>query len=228
MADRAALAAVAERARPVALAREHILAVHEALVPLLPDGGLRRGTVVAVGGVAANTLALAVAAAPSAAGSWVGVVGMPGLGLVAAAEVGVALERLLLVASPPPSEWATVVATLVDGVDVVLVRLPRGARTGEVRRLQARARQRGVVLVAVGPVGPLEADVSLAATGEEWVGLDAGAGHLQGRRVEVVATGRRAAGRARRVTLWLPDADGQVRADDTAPVVALTGTGRAG
>ena len=218
--DPTALAAAAQRARPVALAREHVLPVVDALSPVLPDAGLRRGTVLAVGGSAATSLALALAAAPSVAGSWVGAVGMPSLGLLAASELGVALERLLLVAPPPPAEWATVVATLIDGVDVVLVRLPRSVRTGEARRLQARARQRGAVVIVVGPAGALEADVTLAGDEEEWVGLAAGAGHLQGRRVGVVTVGRRAAARHRRVALWLPDADGRVRADE-APVVPL-------
>ncbi|HEY1282321.1 MAG TPA: hypothetical protein VGF22_21755 [Acidimicrobiales bacterium] len=224
--DHTALAAAAQRARPVALAREHVLPVLDALAPVLPDAGLRRGTVVAVGGAAATSLALAVAAAPSVAGSWVGAVGMPSLGLLAAAELGVALERLLLVAAPPPGEWTTVVATLIDGVDVVLVRLPRSVRTGEARRLQARARQRGAVLIAVGPAHPLEPDVTLAVEDEEWTGLDAGTGHLQGRRVGVVAVGRRAAARHRRLALWLPDADGRVRADEASVVpLPLRGAG---
>jgi hypothetical protein len=222
--DRAALATAAERARPVALAREHVLSVLPVLAPLLPDGALRRGTTLAVEGAAARSLALALAAGPSAAGSWVGVVSLPSLGLAAAAEVGVALERLLLVAAPPPAEWATVVATLVDGVDVVVVGLPRWVRVGEARRLQARVRQRGAVLVVVGAPGPLEVEVGMVADGAQWVGLDAGAGHLQGRRVMVAATGRRAASRSRRVALWLPDGEGRVRADDEATVVPLRGT----
>jgi hypothetical protein len=222
--DRVALATAAERARPVALAREHVVSVLPALAPLLPDGALRRGTTLAIEGPADRSLALALAAGPSAAGSWVGVVSLPSLGLAAAAEVGVALERLLLVASPPPAEWATVVATLVDGVDVVVVGLPRWVRAGEARRLQARVRQRGAVLVVVGSPGPLEAEVGLAAEGAQWVGVTDGAGHLQGRRVVVAATGRRAAARSRRVALWLPDGEGRVRVDDDATVVSLRGT----
>jgi hypothetical protein len=222
--NRAALAMAAERARPVALARENVVPVVPALAPLLPDGALRRGTTLAIEGPAARSLALALAAGPSAAGSWVGVVSLPSLGLAAAAEVGVALERLLLVASPPPTEWATVVATLVDGVDVVVVGLPRWVRAGEARRLQARVRQRGAVLVVVGSPGLLEAEVGLAAEEAQWVGVTDGAGYLQGRRVVVAATGRRAAARSRRVALWLPDSEGRVRVDDDATVVPLRGT----
>jgi hypothetical protein len=208
----------------VAPARAQVVPVLRALAPLLPDAALRRGTTLAIEGPAARSLALALAAGPSAAGSWVGVVSLPSLGLAAAAEVGVALERLLLVASPPPAEWATVVATLVDGVDIVVVGLPRWVRAGEARRLQARVRQRGAVLVVVGSPGPLEAEVGLAAEGAQWVGVTNGAGYLQGRRVVVAATGRRAAARSRRVALWLPDSEGRVRVDDDATVVPLRGT----
>jgi hypothetical protein len=226
--DQTALAAAAEQARPIALAREHVLGVLDALAPLLPDAGLRRGTTLAVGGPAASSLALALVAGPTVAGSWAGAVGMPSLGLLAASEMGVALERLLLVADPPSAEWATVVATLVDGVDIVLVRPPGSVRMGDARRLQARARQRGAVVIVVGPVGTLEPDLTMAIEEEVWVGLEAGAGHLQGRRVTVVASGRRAAARPRRLALWLPDADGHVRIHDAAEVVPLRGAEQAG
>src|SRR5438045_2983301 len=80
---------VAARARPVALAREHVLPVLEPLQTLLPDG-LRRGSTVAVG---STSLALALAAGPSAAGSWTAAAGVPALGLTAAAELGVSPGR---------------------------------------------------------------------------------------------------------------------------------------
>ncbi len=81
------------------------------------------------------------------------------------------------------------------------------------------------MLVVVGATGPLEPELGFVAAVEGWVGLEEGAGHLQGRRVVVEATGRRAAARPRRLALWLPDADGHVRVDDTATVVALRGAG---
>jgi hypothetical protein len=218
------LAVAAERARPVALAGERLVPVLPVLQPLLPHGALQRGTTLAVSGNAACSLALATVAGASAAGSWVAMVGLPSLGLAAAAEMGVALERLLLVAQPPLREWGMVMATLIDGVDIVVVRLASSVRAGDARRLQARVRQRGSVLVVIGGGGPLEADVRWTTTVEGWVGLDDGAGHLQGRRVVVEAGGRRAAARARRVALWLPDSEGGVRADDSGTVVALRGT----
>ena len=125
----------AARARPVALAREHVLPVLEPLQPLLPEG-LRRGSTVAVGD--STSLALALLAGPSGNGSWAAAVGVSNLGLAAAAELGVALDRLVVVADPPSESWATVVATLVDALDVVLLRARRRVSGGDARRLIAR------------------------------------------------------------------------------------------
>ena len=202
------LAEVAERARPVALAREQVLPVLPALETLLPDG-LRRGSTVAVAG--STALALALLAGPVQAGSWVAAAGVSSLGLAAASELGVALDRLVLVADPPADVWSTVVATLVDAFDVVLVR-PR-ARANDARRLAARARERGAVLVVLGgPDGawPEAPEVRLAITASEWVGLGDGHGHLRARRVRVEVDGRRGAARQRRADLWLPAPSGGV------------------
>jgi hypothetical protein len=189
------------------LADERLLPVVPALQPLLPGQGLRRGTTVAVGRSAA--LALALVAGASAAGSWVAAVGLPDLGIVAAAESGIALERLTLVPAPGPRSWATVVAALLDAVDVVLVRSPAGLPAGQARRLAARARERGAVLVPLG-AWSAPADLRLAVVASDWHGLGQGHGSLQARRVEVVATGRGAATRERRLPLWLPAPDGTI------------------
>jgi hypothetical protein len=207
------LAEVAQRARPVALAREQVLSVLPPFEAVLP-GGLRRGSTVGVGG--STSLALALLAGPVQAGSWVAAVGVSSLGLAAASELGVSLDRLVLVAEPPTDAWATVVATLVDAFDAVLVRPHRSAKAADARRLAARARERGAVLVVLDGHGrddrawPEAPDVRLAITASEWVGLGAGHGHLRARRVTVEADGRRGAARPRRADLWLPAAGGGV------------------
>ncbi|HSH23439.1 MAG TPA: hypothetical protein VK975_05180, partial [Acidimicrobiales bacterium] len=179
-------------ARPVALAREQLLPVLAPLEPLLIDGGLRRGGTVSVeGACGGTTLALALGAAVSGAGSWVAAVGLPALGLAAAAELGVALERMVVVSHPPAQAWATVVAALVDAVDLVWVGLPRRMTSDDARRLAARARERGSVLVPlVPPAGsgwPQAVDVRLVVGSPTWVGpAGDGAGRLEARRVEVV------------------------------------------
>jgi hypothetical protein len=189
------------------LADERLLPVLPALRPLLPHQGLRRGTTVAVARSAA--LALALVAGASAAGSWVAAVGLPDLGIVAAAETGIALERLALVPVPGARAWPTVVAAFLDAVDVVLVRSPAGLPAAPARRLAARARERGAVLVPLGAWSE-PADLRLAVTSSDWHGLGQGHGSLRARRVEVVASGRGAAARERRVLLWLPSPDGTI------------------
>ncbi|MDQ2754472.1 MAG: hypothetical protein M3R71_02860, partial [Actinomycetota bacterium] len=135
--------------RPVALAGDRLLELSDALAPLFSDRGLRRGSTVAVetGQVPGSTLlSLALLAGPSRAGSWAGVVGFPALGLVAAAQAGITLQRLALIPDPG-AQWPVVVAALVDSLDVVLLRLPARTAPGDARRLTARARERGAVLV---------------------------------------------------------------------------------
>jgi hypothetical protein len=213
---REALARARQRTTPLVLARDRALPVLDALQPLLPDG-LRRGSTVGVaGGPGATTLALGLTVAASVAGSWTAVVGAPSLGLQAVDELGVAPERLLVVPEPPRESWATVVAALLDAVDLVLV-VARRVAPAEVRRLTARAREREAVLVAlpsgVGRGGGVEgwpgADVRLTVGRSCWEGpCGGGAGRLVARRAEVVAGGRGAAARERRASLWLPGPDG--------------------
>ena len=195
---------------PVVLARDRLVPVLDPLAPLLPDGGLRRGSTVAVTGAWGSTsLALALAARASAEGAWCAAVGVASLGGVAAAGLGVALERLALVV-PPPNAWPTVVAALLDAMTVVLVSPPPQLRPGDARRLAARARERGSVLVAAGGAAWPAPDVRLTVVRAEWHGLGQGCGRLLGRRVEVAAGGRGSAARERRVALWLPHGDGGV------------------
>src|ERR1700681_2077835 len=125
----------ASLARPAALAGTHILPVAPALAGLLPEGGLRRGATLAIGGGGATSLTLALLATASVAGSWCGVVTVAGLGLVAAAEAGLDLSRVALVPEVPPAQWPTVVGALLDSVDLVLVGPPPHLRVGDARRL---------------------------------------------------------------------------------------------
>lgn len=190
----ATLPELARIAKPLVIAGERTLPVTEQLAGLVPGGALRRGSTVAVEG--STWLALALAAGPSGAGSWCAAVGLPALGAVAAAQAGVRLERLALVADPGRA-WPEVTAALLDAVEVVLVRGRGGAR--DVRRLTARTRERGAVLVALGAWEG--ADVRLTVTRERWTGLGQGWGYLASRELEVTATGRGAAARPRRAVV---------------------------
>jgi hypothetical protein len=196
------------RSRPVTTADVRRLEVPGALGACFPEGAVRRGSTLVInsssGGV---SLALALAAAVTATGSWAAAVGLPSLGLLAAAELGVQLERLALVPAPG-DRWPAVAAALLDGMDLLLLGPPGRARPGDARRLVARAREQGTVLAVLESPGdrcwPEAPDFRLSIGAAAWEGLGNGHGHLRSRRVEVVTTGRRAAVRERRTVLGLP------------------------
>ncbi|MER7456548.1 hypothetical protein [Micromonospora sp. NPDC126480] len=210
-----------------------VLPVTPELTGLLPSRGLRRGSTIAVAAgqprhSGATSLILALLAEASRAGSWCAVAGVPTFGAVAAAELGIALDRLALVPHPGP-DWATVVAALIDGVDVVVTAVPAGVSAPVASRLAARARQRGTVLV---PYGRWDgADVTLQVTRGAWQGLGTGRGRLRRREVTVSARGRGAAARPREATVWLPgDALTRVvpRPVPGPPAASVTGRSAAG
>lgn len=174
------------------------LPVPDALSALLPDG-LRRGSTVAVLG--STSLVLALLAEACGGGAWAAVVGQPTVGLLAAAQAGVDLERLAVV--PQPGMAApTVIAALLDGVDVVLVGPEAILTDGDRRRLVSRARERGAVLLTSGTWSG--ADVVLTAERGRWSGVGAGDGRLRTCELRVTRTGRGGAGVRQSVELTLP------------------------
>ncbi len=208
------LVEAARHASPTTLAVERMLPVLPALAGLVPDG-LRRGSSLGVSGPGARSLAMALMAGATSAGSWAAVVGDPDLGLVAAGEVGVALERLALVSPPEPSAWGDVVGTLVGSLDLVVVAPHHRVGAETVRRLMARVRERGSVLIRIGDgPWPDHFDLTLTVVDGSWEGHGSGHGRLRLRRAEVVATGRRAAARERRVVMMLPSPDGSPTAPE--------------
>jgi hypothetical protein len=165
------------------------------------------------------SLALGLLVQASQQGAWCAAVGFPSLGLVAAAQLGVRLDRLAVIPAPG-EQWSVVVAALLDSVDLVLVAPPARVRAADARRLRARTRELGAVLIVVGAGWPESVDLELHVTAGSWVGLDAGHGHLQARQIDVAASGRGAAARPRRVRVWLPDAHGAMAA--APPLAAPT------
>ncbi|MFC4942812.1 hypothetical protein ACFPFQ_04890 [Pseudonocardia sp. GCM10023141] len=194
----------------VAASDDQVLPVAAPLAALLPSGGLRRGSTVALpDAVGATSLMFALLAEASTGGAWAGVVGRPALGLLAAVEAGVRLERLALVPEPGRDLLAVLVA-LLDGMDVVVVAdaVRAGVRAADRQRLAARARQRGAVLVSLGPWPG--ADTELSCTDARWGGLGAGVGRLRARRARVLVRGRGGIARARSAGMLLPASGGRV------------------
>ncbi len=164
------------------------LPVPPPLVGLLPDG-LRRGATTTVLG--STSLALGVLAHACAGGAWAVAVGHARLGLLAAAQAGVDLARFAMVPDPG-RDAATVLAALVDGIDVVLVGPDAPLADADRRRLSARARERGAALLTTVPWPG--ANVVLDAGPARWVGVGEGDGRLRTCAVRVQRTGRGGAG----------------------------------
>ncbi len=207
------------RISPLTLSGERLLPVPEGLDRLFPRGGIQRGTTVAVeGGPGVVSVALALVVEAVAKGSWLAVVGFSGLGLVAASELGVDLTRVALVGDPG-REAAAVLAALTGAFDLVLIPSSVGVGTGDSRRLSARMRERGTVLVTVKLPGRspraarrrvLSPDLTLRVTESRWAGLGRGWGRLDHRRVRVESRGRGNASRPTRIEMWLPGPDGRL------------------
>ncbi len=193
------------------------------LETLLPEGGIRRGTAVAVGGHGSVTLAMALAAEASRRGSWVAAVGMADLGVAALAERGVDLEHWALVDFPAGGRggWsaglaADVLGAVVGGFDLVLLGPGIKVAGATARRLLARMREHGTSLICALGSAPVEVaaglvpEVRLMIEQTLWTGIDDGHGRLLARQAEVTVGGRGAASRPRRMLLWLPSTDGRV------------------
>jgi hypothetical protein len=203
------------RHRDDVLAGEGMLPVLPALRELLPGGGLQRGSVVTSG--AFGLLSLALVAGAVADGAWCAVVGVPAVGMRAAADAGADLDRVVLV-TEPGLRWPQVMASLLDGFDVVLLRPPDQPSAQLRRKLEAAVRRYGSALVVAGDWPG--AQTRLLVTHTEWAGIGTGHGRLRARRAQVVATGRGAGERPRSAWLWLPGADGAVTAAASGPAGA--------
>lgn len=161
------------------------------------------------------TLAMALMAGPSRAGSWCAVVGVDDFGAEAAVELGIELGRTALV--PDPGEqWLEVTAAMLDVASVVVVRPPTKVSASVAEKLAARARKRSSALVAWGQWPRAELRLSLREP--RWAGLGQGHGHLRSRRI--VVESQRGSAPPRRAALWFPATDGSHRREE-APLAAV-------
>ncbi len=189
---------------PVGAGAAGVVAVPAPLEALFPQGGLPRGSVVSLqpqdGGTGLTSLLFTLLAGPSR--PWSALVGFGDLGLAAAAELGVDLSRLVLVPDPG-ADVLQILSVLIDGVDVIAVAAPKGpiGSASRQRVLTGRLRQRGAVLLAVGPWPG--ADLSLTVSGVTWRGLGDGHGRLRDRELVVRSSGRRLGGVAPEVRMLL-------------------------
>lgn len=163
----------ADRPPPVVAAPS---AVEEATAEGLA-GLARPGTVGVLDG--SPTALLGLLARVTAAGGHAAIVGLPQLGLAAAAEMGAVLDRLVWIPDPGPDPLA-VTAVLVDGMALVVLD-PAGAALApsRTRAITARVRRGPGALVVAGGDWP-GADVRVEAAVTGGVGLGCGHGRIRG------------------------------------------------
>jgi len=198
--------------RPVTLAKAKIIPLGQPWSSFIPEGGLRRGSTVLVQaqpGRGGLSVALSLLSEPSAKGHWVGVVGIEDPGVVAIADLGLDLRRVLFVPRPRGA-WAETTADLLDGVDLLIVRPPSRAPHAAARKLMDRVRERGTVLVVLAEPSapwPLPTDVTFDVTDAHWRATS----RLESRVLTVRVGGRGAAARGGEHQVVLPDDHGRVR-----------------
>ncbi|MFJ3408197.1 hypothetical protein [Promicromonospora sp. NPDC090134] len=154
------------------------------LTALLPGGDLPVGAAVTVGDSASLMCWLLGATQRD---RWVALVGWPDLSLVALAEAGVDLDRVVAVPDVG-GRGADVLAALLGGVEIVVAGPGARLTASERRRLLARARQRGTTILS--PVPWEGAALVLDVEQTNWSGPDHGAHWLREARLVVVRRSR--------------------------------------
>jgi hypothetical protein len=204
--DPTTLAALGEQVAPISLARERTLPLPSDLLDVFPEGGLVRGRSVSCTGPSATSLALALVSRAIAEGGWLALIDLPTIGLDAAGEYGIPLERIVRVDTAVDGgahRWSDVVAAAADGFDVLMVRVPSNVSPTIMRKVMTRVQRRGAVVVVLGDPGPMACDAELSVDSAVWEGVLDGAGHLRQRTVTIRSGGRRVPGRCHR-DLLLP------------------------
>ncbi|KJQ54854.1 hypothetical protein [Microbacterium sp. SA39] len=199
-----------------------LLPIDPSLAALLPEEGLQTGTAYTVS--PSPGLVLALLSAASRKGHWCAVVGMPTLGVEAAAAFGIDLARLILV--PEPGErWLAATSALAEVVPLIVVNPGSRARDADVSRLSARLRDRGCTLLVTESAASQwpQSEGTIRIHDPHWHGLGAGWGLLSDCTVTVTATTRHSP-RPTSVRVQLPGGHGAVEAA-AAELTALPSLG---
>ena len=169
---------------------DRALPTADAARDLLPGRALRSGASYSIHG--STQLARALLSEVSAAGSWCGAIGLPGLGAEAAATLGIALDRWISI--PHPGEHAVGIAgTLSEVFTGIILRPTTRVEPREAERLSAKLRENGAVLLVLGDWPRCES--TLRVEGSAWSGLGAGHGLLGDRELTISSDDRRGLGR---------------------------------
>ena len=201
-------------------ANPRVFPVHEALASLFPQGGLLRGAVYSLDSSA--SLLWSLLAEPTQKGTWCAVVGIPDVGLAAAEELGVNVDRLVLVPSPG-SQWMAVVGALLDVVGVCALGAFPSPSERVLSTLYGRLRERQSTVLVRSAWPRVEA--TLVAE-HRWEGVDTGRGLLREHYLRIVATPR--SGHITRVSDVVIDYAGAREVSALAPVIDMAHHRKAG
>ncbi|WP_235560836.1 hypothetical protein [Microbacterium sp. Leaf320] len=170
---------------------EHpLLPLDPAFSSLLPEEGLQTGTAYTVS--PSPSLVLALLAAASSKGHWCAVVGMPTLGVEAAAAFGIELARLILVPEPG-DRWLAATSALAEVVPLIAVQPGSRARDADVSRLSARLRDRGSTLLVTESTSTgawPQSEGAIRLHDQHWLGVGEGWGLIEGSTATVTARTR--------------------------------------
>ncbi|RDI43564.1 hypothetical protein [Nocardia mexicana] len=201
---------------------EGLLPVPPPLAEILPEGGLRRGTVMSYAGVAGPLAG--IVAAVTASGGNVALSGVPQLNPHAVVEMSGDLNRMYFVPDPG-DDHAEVLGVLVDGFDLVVA----GARglalpPSRARAIAARARASGCSVILTGGIRWQGSGLRIVTRVVGYEGIERGCGRVTRLRFNIQAHG---AGQMRSGVVEHGPADGSVEwaRSAVAPVAQLrTGT----
>jgi hypothetical protein len=198
-----------------------VFPVSETLHDLFPEGGLRRGAVYQLDSSA--SLLWSLLAEASSRGVWCALVGMPDVGLAAGEEMGVNLDRLVVVPFPG-QQWLPVVGALIDVVGIVALGSVPAPSDRALSSLTGRLREREATLL-VRHAWP-RTEASIAVRSHRWQGLGAGHGLLHEHHVSLTLTPRH--GHPERSCDIVIDAWGTQRDVSSAQITDITTRREAG
>ncbi len=123
---------------------------------------------------------------------------------IAAWEVGIEPDRLVIARCREVVRWGRATAALLDGAAAVMAEVPIGAKDASIRKLASLARNRGTPLLfrpidrAI-PAGI--AHLMLEAREITWTGTVEGHGRIEQRKTRIIASGKAMKGMTRTIEM---------------------------
>ncbi len=123
---------------------------------------------------------------------------------IAAWEVGIEPDRLVIARCREVVRWGRATAALLDGAAAVMAEVPIGAKDASIRKLASLARNRGTPLL----LRPIDraipagiAHLMLEAREITWTGTVEGHGRIEQRKTRIIASGKAMKGMTRTIEM---------------------------